>query len=273
MSWAKIDDRANEHPKLLKAGPKACWAWACGLMYCNRQAKKTGQIPKVVAHGMLYPGIGAREAAKLVAVGLWRDEGDHYEVHEHGQWNSEKRPSLTPEELSEVRAEAGRTGGRRSGESRREANEAKQKQNTEPIASEVRSKNGNQLLGSRTDAPAYAHRRALDPPHPTPPQEEDPLRGDPFSGGGSAPLPPTWDPGFNTFVGVPFTDATYRVALEQFRAHHCGKGTHATENDFRGRLATWATKLHQEGAGRRVRKAEELRQADDPEWNFERHVR
>lgn len=174
MTWAKVDDRANEHPKQLKAGPKACWLWVCGLMYCNRQAKKTGRIPKtVVDAGMLFPGLGAKDATKLINAELWGEAGDYYVVHEYESWNPEKKPRRDPEELSAIRAEAGRLGGRRSGEARREANEANEastKQNTEPIASD----DANQVLASRTAAPAYAHSRALDPPHPTPPQERDP---------------------------------------------------------------------------------------------------
>ena len=157
MSWAKVDDHANEHEKHLAAGAKACWLWTCGLMYANRQPRKTGRIPKSLV-GMLYPGVGKREAQKLVSVGLWHDDGDAYTIHDYKTWNPE---------LREKRAEAGRKGGKRSGEARREAN-AKQS------ASEKRSKNE----ASASSNPAGARVRALDPPHPTPPQDQDPTESE-----------------------------------------------------------------------------------------------
>lgn len=127
MTWAKIDDHANEHPKLLKAGAKASWLWACALMYANRQRPKTGRIPKEMVT-VLYPGVGKREAKRLVDVGLWLDEGDHYQIHEYYGWN----PEIA--DLSEKRAEAGRKGGKASGKAR------KSKQTTKQLASETGSK-------------------------------------------------------------------------------------------------------------------------------------
>jgi hypothetical protein len=129
VSWAKMDDRANEHEKMVEAGADACWLWACGLMYCNRQQKKTGRIPKTIVHkGMLYPGLGEEQAKRLVDVGLWHDADSAYQIHEYHGWNPE---------LRDKRAEAGRQGGKSSGKARREAKtEAKPKQ----LASADRSK-------------------------------------------------------------------------------------------------------------------------------------
>lgn len=182
MSWAKMDDRANEHEKLLDAGAEACWLWACGLMYCNRQQKKTGRIPKAIVHkGMLYPGLGEEQARRLVDVGLWHDEDSVYQVHDYYGWNPE---------LRDKRAEAGRQGGKNSGKARREAKvEAKPKQ----IASDERSKTEakveaeqeantkqpDDVTGSKTEAPpepraqtrAYAGTDARGI-HPTPPHPD-----------------------------------------------------------------------------------------------------
>lgn len=170
MSWAKLDDRANEHEKQVAAGAKACWLWACGLMYCNRQAKKLGRIPKtIVESGMLFPGLGKAEAKKLVEVELWHDGGDAYVVHEFHGWNPE---------LREKRAEAGREGGKRSGEAKREA---KSKQlATDPEANDEANAKQLALDGeakpeakpeARAQTPAYARTDARrihpTPPHPT----------------------------------------------------------------------------------------------------------
>lgn len=157
MTWAKLDDRANEHEKQLTAGAKACWLWACGLMFCNRNPKQVGLIPKLVAHNMLYPGLGAKEAKRLVEVGLWEDVGTSYLVHNYRTWNPE---------LSEARAAAGRVGGLRSGEARREAN-------PKQVASSKRSNqeaNGEATL----EAPSRAQAPAVDPDplHSTPLQEK-----------------------------------------------------------------------------------------------------
>ncbi len=94
MTWAKIDDRANEHRKLLAAGAEAAWFWACGLMYANRQRARDGFIPDI-ALPLLYPVRRPRRLAdKLVTVGLWdRDESSTdprqhgYRIHDFGEWN------------------------------------------------------------------------------------------------------------------------------------------------------------------------------------------
>ncbi len=90
MSWAKLDDRANEHPKQLAAGGEACWLWACGLMYANRQRERTGYIPEAVVP-MLYPAKNVKRlASKLVDVGLWEKAKGGYQVHDFQEWNKSK---------------------------------------------------------------------------------------------------------------------------------------------------------------------------------------
>jgi hypothetical protein len=107
MSWAKVDDRANEHRKQLEAGAEACWLWTCGLMYANRQDARDGFIPALVLP-MLYPFRGPKKlAARLVDVGLWEKVDGGYRVHNYHQWNPTK-------EQVEAEREAGR---RRAAES------------------------------------------------------------------------------------------------------------------------------------------------------------
>jgi hypothetical protein len=164
MSWAKVDDRANEHPKFIKAGPKAAWLWTCGLMYCNRQPKKTGRIPKAVLP-MLFPGLGKREAEALVRVGLWEDDGEDYAVHDYHPWNPE---------LREKRAEAGRLGGKRSGEARAVSEDAEDGSKNEATCFDVLPDDEakTKQLASEHEAnarskPAGARVTRVDPPHPT----------------------------------------------------------------------------------------------------------
>lgn len=100
MSWAKIDDRANEHRKMLAAGAEACWLWTCGLMYANRQPARDGFIPDAVI-GMLYPLKNPKRLAeKLVDVGLWEKVAGGYRIHEFTTWNP------TKEQVEESKAKA-----------------------------------------------------------------------------------------------------------------------------------------------------------------------
>lgn len=90
MSWAKIDDRANEHKKQLKAGAEACWLWTCGLMYTNRQDARDGFIPEDAIF-LFYRFTNPSElATKLVEVGLWDKVEGGFVVHDFHDWNQSK---------------------------------------------------------------------------------------------------------------------------------------------------------------------------------------
>lgn len=90
MTWAKVDDHANEHRKQLAAGAEACWLWTCGLMYANRQAARDGFIPTQIV-GMLYPLKSvAKLVERLIAVGLWDPVDGGYQIHEFTTWNQTK---------------------------------------------------------------------------------------------------------------------------------------------------------------------------------------
>lgn len=97
MSWVKIDDHANEHRKQVAAGPVACWLWACGLMYANRQPTRDGFIPVGVV-SMLFAGANKKLAEKLVEVGLWEATDGGYRVHDYHDYQP------TQEETDERRS-------------------------------------------------------------------------------------------------------------------------------------------------------------------------
>jgi len=125
MTWVKIDDLASENEKLVKAGGLAAWLWACGLMYCNRQKKKTGFIPSQQVRKLYacYSDAQSQKlAAKLVDVGLWEPTNGGFRVHDYGEF--QPLSVEQQEQLSASRSEAGRRGGKRSGESRRQKPEA-----------------------------------------------------------------------------------------------------------------------------------------------------
>jgi hypothetical protein len=121
MTWARVDDRANEHPKLLRAGPEAAWLWTCGLMYANRQAARDGFVPAEVVP-MLYPLKPAtlkRCIATLVRERLWTPTEGGFAIHDFKVWNK------TREQIEEEREE----GRRRAAESyarRKAAREGRQ---------------------------------------------------------------------------------------------------------------------------------------------------
>lgn len=119
MTWAKLDDRANEHRKQLAAGPEACWLWACGLMYANRQPKRDGFIPEQVLP-MLYP-FPAKQlpqlCAKLVKVGLWVKADGGYEVHQFAAWNKTREQVEGEREATRLRVAEHRRNKRGNGAS------------------------------------------------------------------------------------------------------------------------------------------------------------
>ncbi len=97
MTWALLDDHANEHPKLLAAGAEAAWLWACGLMYCRRQRGGRGFIPEAMVP-MLFPLKSPRKlAGRLVEVGLWNAAEGGYLVHEYAEWCDQGRRSAESE--------------------------------------------------------------------------------------------------------------------------------------------------------------------------------
>lgn len=104
MTWAKLDDKANENRKQLRAGAEACWLWACGLMYANRQPEHDGVIPDEVLPGLYAPSARncQKLADRLVEVKLWDRVDGGYRVHNYHRWN----PSA--EQVERERAEGRR---------------------------------------------------------------------------------------------------------------------------------------------------------------------
>lgn len=105
MSWARLDDHANEHPKLLAAGGEACWLWACGLMYANRQKARNGFIPDAMVPA-LFPVLKnpRRLAAKLVDVGLWEKTKGGFQIHDYHVINSTAEQHEAKKEAGRLRA-------------------------------------------------------------------------------------------------------------------------------------------------------------------------
>lgn len=81
-----LDYLFPDHPKVVAAGGDAAWLYVCGLCYCGRHLTD-GRIPKPAVPRLSDRRSPGRLAARLVAAGLWHDEGDHYRVHDWEEHN------------------------------------------------------------------------------------------------------------------------------------------------------------------------------------------
>lgn len=85
MAWVYLDDGFSENRKVLAVGGDAAWLFVCGLCFCNRTLTD-GRIPKAMVPRLSDRKYPKQLAAQLVGVGLWHDRGDHYEVHDYGDY-------------------------------------------------------------------------------------------------------------------------------------------------------------------------------------------
>jgi len=123
MTWVRLDDRFPTHRKALAVGPVARDMYICLLCYCSLH-RTDGFIPKTALKGkraaMIAPGHlrPDRDILRLIRGSLVADRGDSYQIHDYLDW---QKSSSEIEALIERKRQAGRIGGQRSGESRREA--------------------------------------------------------------------------------------------------------------------------------------------------------
>ena len=137
MAWVKLDDAILDNHKIIRAGPLGFMLHVAAITWCGRNLTD-GLIPKCKARLLLEHERFPDLAQVMVEVGLWHDRGDCWEVHDYLEYNPSRADVLAKREaISEVRAEAGRLGGKQSGITRRskaEANaEANVKQNRSPV--------------------------------------------------------------------------------------------------------------------------------------------
>lgn len=86
MAWVYLDDQFFDHPKVVLAGGDAAWLFVCGLGYCRRYATE-GAIPVNQVSKLSDRRSPAKLAKRLVEVGLWEADGEHYRVHDYADWN------------------------------------------------------------------------------------------------------------------------------------------------------------------------------------------
>lgn len=83
-----LSDTFFEHPKVVAAGGDAVLVYLEGLAWLKRQRSTDGLIPKAIVPRLSDRKAPHRQAARLVAVGLWHDRGEHYELHDYTEHNA-----------------------------------------------------------------------------------------------------------------------------------------------------------------------------------------
>lgn len=189
MSWVRLDDHFDEHPKLQAVGPLGVALFVTGLAYCNRNLTD-GFIPWGAARALLCwefldapaedddrrrvckvcvtSGMKGQDATAefvislLLYADLWEEVEDGYQVHDYTDY----QPSRAEiQSKTAVKASAGRLGGIRSGEVRskneanrkqkRSKNEAKTKPkpNPNPVPNATNRGSSNNVRRAKTTAP------------------------------------------------------------------------------------------------------------------------
>lgn len=86
MAWARIDESAATHPKVLALSDRAFRVWVNGLCYCQTHLTD-GSIPRAALR--VVSGT-QRTADELVKAGLWIVHPDGYRVHDYLDWNDSR---------------------------------------------------------------------------------------------------------------------------------------------------------------------------------------
>lgn len=116
MTWVKVDDGFPDHPKALELSLAAMGLWLAGLCYANRQLTD-GMLPRAWLRRVADDHAEAA-AAELVGAGLWNVTETGWTIHDYAE---HQRTREQIKATSEVRAEAGRRGGKQTA-SKTEAN-------------------------------------------------------------------------------------------------------------------------------------------------------
>lgn|SRR3990167_5748682 len=118
MSWVRLDDQFHNHPKLPMLGSTmlACIGLhTLALSWCSAYLTDgfipKDQIPRLAGDlSLLLPeGNPWDLVARLVAVNLWEDGEEGYQIHDYLDYNPSKRDVV---KLRKMRAELGKKGGK-----------------------------------------------------------------------------------------------------------------------------------------------------------------
>jgi hypothetical protein len=228
MPWAKIDDGWWCHPKVMALSLAASGLWSRALSWSCQQRRDT-----VPDRFLMMVGADQEHADELVHAGLWIETEHGYRIHD---WSEYQEQSLT-----EKRAEAGRKGGKKSGEAR-----SKSQPDTPSDLQEHEANAKQNEANERSKSQANDEAGALpvpSPPSPTQPGQESARRK---RRAPATPLPDGWEP----------TDDHRQLAADQGVDcdHEAAKfADHAAANDRRQRdwdaaFRTWLRRARDYGA-------------------------
>jgi len=117
MTWVKTDDNAPNHPKFVRSGPEAYGWWHAALCYCNRYLTDGVIATKDLPH--VYPGVTGARLKRIVTALVTQGSADRSPnglvIHDYLDYQPSRARVL---EERRAKAEAGKVGGLRSGESR-----------------------------------------------------------------------------------------------------------------------------------------------------------
>ena len=90
MTWFRLDDGWLMHPKVQIVGHQGRALWLAGGLHCAAQLTD-GRIEKGIVRVLAAQAeVPVSAAKKLVAAGLWIDEGDHYQMHDYLDYQPSK---------------------------------------------------------------------------------------------------------------------------------------------------------------------------------------
>lgn len=117
MTWVKTDDNAPNHPKFARAGVEAYGWWHAALCYCNRYLTDGFIATKDLEH--VFPGVTGARLKRLLTLLVTQGSAERTPrgivIHDYLDYQPSRAKVL---EERRVKAESGRLGGLKSGESR-----------------------------------------------------------------------------------------------------------------------------------------------------------
>jgi hypothetical protein len=132
VSWARVDDAWWSHRKVIGLDLEARGLWVSGLSYACHQ-----RDPSIPVQALMLMQGNSDIADRLVRAGLWQQDENGYRIHDWDDYQS----------VSAKRAEAGRRGGEKSGESR------SSKQDEQPIEAKVLLQEANEFASTKQAQP------------------------------------------------------------------------------------------------------------------------
>ncbi|KFI40391.1 phage protein [Bifidobacterium actinocoloniiforme DSM 22766] len=126
MTWFKVDDNLTRNEKMVQASLSAVGLWVEAGAWASA-SQTDGRVLKRVLR-TLHPDATEEDAQTLVDVGLWEDHGDYWQIHDFLKYNPPREKVKAQKEL---RSEAGKLGGIKSGKVRRSKQEANASANAE----------------------------------------------------------------------------------------------------------------------------------------------